>query len=77
MLGRLFLNATSETHVCFDKETTAGERYFYRLVSQDTGLPSAAPLLKSNAKVTTLSIAELSEFVIAAPSQISCGDVRC
>ncbi|CDY65483.1 BnaCnng47240D [Brassica napus] len=70
MLGRLFLNATSETHVCFDKETTAGERYFYRLVSQDTGLPSAAPLLKSNAKVTTLSIAELSEFVIAAPSQV-------
>ncbi|KAG2300062.1 hypothetical protein Bca52824_036534 [Brassica carinata] len=27
--GRLFLNATSSTHIYFDKETDAGERFFY------------------------------------------------
>ncbi|CAN7131842.1 unnamed protein product [Brassica rapa subsp. narinosa] len=68
--GHLFLNATSGTHIYFDKETNAGESYFYRLVSQDIGLPSAAPLLKTYANVETLSTAELSEFVIAAPSQV-------
>ncbi|KAH0916377.1 hypothetical protein HID58_030823, partial [Brassica napus] len=67
--GRLFLNAASGTHIYFDKETTAGETYFYRLVAQDTGLPSAAPLLKSYAKVESLRIAELNEFVISASSQ--------
>ncbi|WZZ45255.1 hypothetical protein YC2023_041514 [Brassica napus] len=67
--GRLFLNATSGTHIYFDKETTARETYFYRLVAQDTRLPSAAPLLKSYAKVESLSIAELNEFVISASSR--------
>ncbi|KAF3552362.1 hypothetical protein DY000_02008027 [Brassica cretica] len=67
--GRLFLNATSGTHIYFDKETTAGETYFYRLVTQDTRLPSAALLLKSYAKMESLSIAELNEFVISASSQ--------
>ncbi|KAL0685132.1 hypothetical protein Bca4012_051980 [Brassica carinata] len=67
--GRLFLNATSGTHIYFDKETTAGETYFYRLVAQDTRLPSAAPLLKSYANVESLSIAELNEFIISASSQ--------
>ncbi|KAF2599771.1 hypothetical protein F2Q68_00011136 [Brassica cretica] len=67
---RLFLNATSGTHIYFDKETTAGETYFYRLVAQDTRLPSAAPLLKSYANVESLSIAELNEFIISASSQV-------
>ncbi|CAG7867849.1 unnamed protein product [Brassica rapa] len=71
--GRLFLNAASGTHIYFDKETTAGETYFYRLVAQDTGLPSAAPLLKSYAKVESLRIAELNEFVISASSQAGNG----
>ncbi|CAF2160193.1 unnamed protein product [Brassica napus] len=71
--GRLFLNATSGTHIYFDKETTAGETYFYRLVAQDTGLPSAAPFLKSYAKVESLRIAELNEFVISASSQAGNG----
>ncbi|CAF1917260.1 unnamed protein product [Brassica napus] len=50
-LGRLFLNATSGTHMYFDKETNAGEVLFYQLVARDTGLPSAAPLLRGYAKV--------------------------
>ncbi|KAL0714183.1 hypothetical protein Bca4012_021162 [Brassica carinata] len=50
-------------------ETTVGDSYFYRRVAQDTGLSSAAPLLKSYAKVESLSIAELNEFVISASSQ--------
>ncbi|XP_009119192.1 uncharacterized protein LOC103844164 isoform X2 [Brassica rapa] len=61
--GRLFLNATSGTHVYYDKETHAGESLFYRLVARDTGLPSAAPLLKSYAKVETVTIAELNHFI--------------
>ncbi|KAL0847807.1 hypothetical protein Bca101_021054 [Brassica carinata] len=56
-------------HTYFDKETTVGDSYFYRRVAQDTGLSSAAPLLKSYAKVESLSIAELNEFVISASSQ--------
>ncbi|WZZ51006.1 hypothetical protein YC2023_051113 [Brassica napus] len=39
------------------------------LVSTDTGLQSAAPLLKGYAKVESLIISELNEFVITAPPQ--------
>ncbi|KAF8102821.1 hypothetical protein N665_0193s0005 [Sinapis alba] len=67
--GRMLLNATSGTHIYFDKETAVGERLFYSLVSQDAGLTPVAPLLKGYAKVETLSIAELNDFVITAPSQ--------
>ncbi|XP_013613858.1 PREDICTED: uncharacterized protein LOC106320029 [Brassica oleracea var. oleracea] len=84
--GRLYLNATSGTHIYFHNETDAGEiflnrfklymeRYMNvvivvsRLVAQDTGLAPVAPLLKTYAKVETLSIAELNDFVITAPSQ--------
>ncbi|KAH0910433.1 hypothetical protein HID58_033754 [Brassica napus] len=42
--GRLYLNATSGTHIYFDKDTNVEESYFYKLVSIDTGLPSADPL---------------------------------
>ncbi|KAJ4912449.1 Uncharacterized protein Rs2_07070 [Raphanus sativus] len=37
--------------------------------SRKTGLAPAAPLLRGNAKVESLSIAVLNDFVIAAPSQ--------
>ncbi|KAF8095208.1 hypothetical protein N665_0339s0077 [Sinapis alba] len=67
--GRMFLNATSGTHIYLDKETYAGERFFYSLVAQDTGLGPVAPLLKGYAKVESLSIVELNDFVITAPSQ--------
>ncbi|CAN7011777.1 unnamed protein product [Brassica oleracea var. botrytis] len=67
--GRLFLNATSGTHMYFDKKTEAGAALFYRLVARDTGLPSAAPLLKSYAKVETMTIADLSSFIVSAASQ--------
>ncbi|XP_013713774.1 uncharacterized protein LOC106417529 [Brassica napus] len=66
---RLFLNAMSGTHVYFDKKTEAGAALFYRLVARDTGLPSAAPLLKSYAKVETMTIADLSSFIVSAASQ--------
>ncbi|XP_018469475.2 uncharacterized protein LOC130512541 isoform X1 [Raphanus sativus] len=67
--GRLFLNATSGTHVYFDKATRAGEVLFYQLVTRDTGLPSVAPLLRSYAKVETMSIAELTSFIVSAATQ--------
>ncbi|KAL0715089.1 hypothetical protein Bca4012_064411 [Brassica carinata] len=67
--GRLFLNATSGTHVFFDKKTRAGSGRFYELVARDTGLQSAAPLLRSYAKVETMTIAELNSFIVTAPSQ--------
>ncbi|XP_013617411.1 PREDICTED: uncharacterized protein LOC106323912 [Brassica oleracea var. oleracea] len=67
--GRLFLNATSGTHVYFDKKTIAGAARFYKLLARDTGLPSAAPLLKSYAKVETMTIADLSSFIVSAASQ--------
>ncbi|CAN6860940.1 unnamed protein product [Brassica oleracea] len=68
--GRLFLNATSGTHVYFDKKTAAGAARFYKLIARDTGLPSAAPLLKSYWKVETMTIAELNSFIVSAASQI-------
>ncbi|KAH0878563.1 hypothetical protein HID58_065957 [Brassica napus] len=67
--GGLFLNATSGTHVYFDKETKAGEYYFYKLVARDNGVSSAAPLLKGYAKVETLTISELTSFVASAQPQ--------
>ncbi|KAF3605642.1 hypothetical protein DY000_02049983 [Brassica cretica] len=70
MIGvHLFLNATSGTHVYFDKETNARESFFYRLVARDTGLTPDAPLLRAYAKVESMTIAELNNFVITAPSQ--------
>ncbi|KAF3540726.1 hypothetical protein F2Q69_00021338 [Brassica cretica] len=39
------------------------------LLARDTGLPSAAPLLKSYAKVETMTIADLSSFIVSAASQ--------
>lgn len=65
----MFLNATSGTHVYFDKETNAGEVFFYQLVAKDTGLPSAAPLLRGYAKAEPLKITELNNFIITAPTQ--------
>ena len=41
-----------------------------RLLARDTGLPSAAPLLKSYAKVETMTIADLSSFIVSAASQV-------
>ncbi|CAH8311695.1 unnamed protein product [Eruca vesicaria subsp. sativa] len=67
--GRLFRNAISGTHIHFDKGTTAGEVYFYRLVARDTGLPPAAPLLRGYAKVEAITVSELNSFIITAPSQ--------
>ncbi|KAF2604444.1 hypothetical protein F2Q70_00027844 [Brassica cretica] len=40
------------------------------LVARDTGLPPAAPLLRSYAKVESMTIAELNNFVITALSQV-------
>lgn len=67
--GGLYLNATSGTHIYFDKETKSGEDYFYRLVSRETGLTSAAPPLRGYAKLETLTIAELNAFISSASSQ--------
>ncbi|KAH0886813.1 hypothetical protein HID58_062909 [Brassica napus] len=63
--GRLFLNATLGTHVYYDKETRTGESFFFR----DTGLPAAAPLLKSYAKVVSVTIVGLNNFITTAPPQ--------
>ncbi|KAG5415922.1 hypothetical protein IGI04_003489 [Brassica rapa subsp. trilocularis] len=68
-VGHLFLNATSGTHIYFDKETAVGESFFYMLVAQDTGLTPATPRLRGYANVESLSIAELNNFVTTAPSQ--------
>ncbi|KAF3550037.1 hypothetical protein DY000_02008989 [Brassica cretica] len=63
------LEAMRGTHMYFDKQTNVGENYFYKLVPTDTGLPSAAPLLRGYAKVQTLTISELNEFIITALTQ--------
>ncbi|RID48363.1 hypothetical protein BRARA_I04878 [Brassica rapa] len=67
--GRLFFNATAGTHIHFDKETVAGESLFSRLSEQGTGRAQVARLLRSFAKVETLSISELNDFVLNASSQ--------
>ncbi|KAL0712434.1 hypothetical protein Bca4012_019412 [Brassica carinata] len=64
--GRLFLNAMSGTQIYFDKETNAGETYFYKLASKDTGNTSAASLIRG---VEPLNIADLNEFIITAQPQ--------
>ncbi|CAN6908478.1 unnamed protein product, partial [Brassica oleracea] len=67
--GRLFLNATSGTHIYFDKETSAGEPCFSKLVARDTSLPFVAPLLRTYAKVENVTMAGLNNFIIIASSQ--------
>ena len=44
--------------------------FMYRLVAKDTGLPSAAPLLRGYAKAEPLKITELNNFIITAPTQV-------
>lgn len=39
-------------------------------MARDTGLPSAAPLLKSYAKVEPVTIAELNHFITTDPPQV-------
>ncbi|KAF8113223.1 hypothetical protein N665_0054s0038 [Sinapis alba] len=39
------------------------------LVARDTGVPSAAPLLRGYAKVEPITLSELNNFVVTAPSQ--------
>ncbi|KAJ4888157.1 Uncharacterized protein Rs2_27905 [Raphanus sativus] len=69
--GRMFLNATSGSHFYFDKETEAGESYFYELVTNDdTGNTSAASLLRGYAKVERLTIAEMNQFIIIVEPEI-------
>ncbi|CAN6889390.1 unnamed protein product, partial [Brassica oleracea] len=75
--GRLFLNATSGTHVYFDKKTNAWEVRFYPLVARDTGLPSVAPLLRSYAKVEKMTIVELNSFIVSAGSQRTMSAFTC
>ncbi|KAG2281639.1 hypothetical protein Bca52824_052859 [Brassica carinata] len=68
--GRLFFNGTAGTHIHFDVETVAGESLFSSgLLEQDTGLAPVGRLVRSFAKVETLSIAELNDFVLNASSQ--------
>lgn len=39
-------------------------------MARDTGLPSAAPLLRGYAKVEPVTIRELNDFIITAMSQV-------
>ncbi|KAG2241248.1 hypothetical protein Bca52824_096768, partial [Brassica carinata] len=83
--GRLFLNATSEMHIYFDKETRNYDadhlKLSYKLVVWDIGLPSAAPLLRAYAKVENVTMAELNNFIITTSSQeidfLCTGRVSC
>ncbi|CAF1700179.1 unnamed protein product [Brassica napus] len=66
--GRLFLNATS--HVYFDKKTYAGEVRFYQYVGRQGHWSTISrPLLRSYAKVETMTLAELNAAVVNAASQ--------
>ncbi|KAL0702441.1 hypothetical protein Bca4012_058563 [Brassica carinata] len=61
LLGSQFLHILNLNAHCLYKCT-------YRLVARDTGLPSAAPLLREVAKVEPLTIAELNSFATTAVS---------
>ncbi|KAH0930097.1 hypothetical protein HID58_015824 [Brassica napus] len=63
-------NVKLGTHRCFNKETYAGESYFYKLVSKDTGNTSAASLLRGYAKVVQLAL----KFV--SPAFLNFGGVK-
>lgn len=43
-------------------------------MARDTGLTPDAPLLRAYAKVESMTIAELNNFVITAPSQVICSN---
>ncbi|KAF8115407.1 hypothetical protein N665_0027s0023 [Sinapis alba] len=60
--------ATNINLKMFDKETSPGQTCFYGLIARDTGLPSAAPLLRGYA-VESLTIYELNSFVMTVQSQ--------
>uniref|UniRef100_A0A0D3D2S4 Uncharacterized protein n=2 Tax=Brassica oleracea var. oleracea TaxID=109376 RepID=A0A0D3D2S4_BRAOL len=66
--GRLYLCATSGTHIYFDKETSIGQASLSRLVSRCPGLTPVAPLIRKVAKVEPVTMAELNSFVAAAVS---------
>uniref|UniRef100_A0A0D3BDX9 Replication factor A C-terminal domain-containing protein n=1 Tax=Brassica oleracea var. oleracea TaxID=109376 RepID=A0A0D3BDX9_BRAOL len=55
--------------MCIDTIRLPNRSMVRWLVARDTGLPSAAPLLRSYAKVETMTMAELNAFVVNAASQ--------
>ncbi|XP_013597439.1 PREDICTED: uncharacterized protein LOC106305632 isoform X1 [Brassica oleracea var. oleracea] len=56
-------------YMCIDTIRLPNHSMVRRLVARGTGLPSAAPPLRSNAKVETMTMAELNAAVVNAASQ--------
>ncbi|XP_013623718.1 PREDICTED: uncharacterized protein LOC106329571 isoform X1 [Brassica oleracea var. oleracea] len=56
-------------YMCIDTIRLPNHSMVRRLVARGTGLPSAAPLLRSYAKVETMTMAELNAAVVNAASQ--------
>ncbi|KAF2572385.1 hypothetical protein F2Q70_00005133 [Brassica cretica] len=66
IVGTLFLNATSGTHLYFDSETAAGKKVFD--TSEDLGAFTSKVVHAQ--KIEPMTISELNQFIITADSQI-------
>ncbi|KAH0859621.1 hypothetical protein HID58_087882 [Brassica napus] len=68
--GRLFLNATSGTHLYFDSETAAGKKVFDTYLARSADLGAFTSKVVRAQKIEPMTTSELNQFIITADSQI-------
>nr|VDC81641.1 unnamed protein product [Brassica rapa] len=68
--GRLFLNATSSTHLYFDSETAAGKKLFDTLPGHGAVPGESTSKVVHAQKIEPMTLSELNQFIITAESQI-------
>ncbi|KAJ4906013.1 hypothetical protein Rs2_09671 [Raphanus sativus] len=68
--GRLFLNATSATHLYFDSETSAGKEVFEKLPRHGADQPTPSSKVVHAQKIEPLTVSELNQFIITAETHI-------
>ncbi|CAN6861648.1 unnamed protein product [Brassica oleracea] len=67
--GRLFLNATSGTHLYFDSETAAGKKVFDTYLARSADLGAFTSKVVRAQKIEPMTTSELNQFIITADSQ--------
>ncbi|CAH8320550.1 unnamed protein product [Eruca vesicaria subsp. sativa] len=67
--GRMFLNATSGTHLYFDCDTAASKEVFDTLTGEGTDGDSGSSKVVHAQKIEPVTVSELNKFIISAEPQ--------
>ncbi|WZY70638.1 hypothetical protein YC2023_002878 [Brassica napus] len=70
MGGRFFLNATSGTHLYFDKETSDGDTFVSHFGNDDLASSTSLTKYGSVNKIETVAESGLDTYVVNSPPQV-------